>query len=143
MPVDADLLMHRVSDAREAMAELARLATKRVEDMSRDERYSMRYNVIVLVEALASIAVHLSVEWLGHTPRSYSEAIMLVAEALGVECVEDLVALVRLRNLLVHRYWVIDDSRIVDSVRRDFRCVEEFINAVSGRFLGRGKVREA
>jgi Protein of unknown function DUF86. len=33
------------------------------------------------------------------------------------------VALIRLRNLLVHRYWVIDDERVYWSVRNNFKCI--------------------
>ncbi|MFZ8788583.1 MAG: HepT-like ribonuclease domain-containing protein [Acidilobaceae archaeon] len=44
--------------------------------------------------------------------------------------------LARLRNLLVHKYWVIRDELIHANIRRDFRCVEEFIGRV--RELARG-----
>jgi len=45
--------------------------------------------------------------------------------------VRDLAALVRLGNLLVHRYWEIDDSLVYESARRDFRCVEELLSRIS------------
>jgi uncharacterized protein YutE (UPF0331/DUF86 family) len=41
------------------------------------------------------------------------------------------VKIIRLRNLLVHRYWVIDDKIIYDAVKKNFRSVEEFIKRVS------------
>jgi uncharacterized protein YutE (UPF0331/DUF86 family) len=41
------------------------------------------------------------------------------------------VKIIRLRNLLVHRYWVIDDKVIYDAVKKNFRYVEEFIERVS------------
>ena len=34
-------------------------------------------------------------------------------------CLRDIVALIRLRNLLVHRYWVIDE-RVYWSVKNNF-----------------------
>ena len=36
-------------------------------------------------------------------------------------------ALIRLRNLLVHRYWTIDDERIYASVKSNFESVRNFL----------------
>ncbi|WP_222702305.1 HepT-like ribonuclease domain-containing protein [Staphylothermus hellenicus] len=44
--------------------------------------------------------------------------------------------LVRLRNLLVHRYWVIDDKRVYEDVRNNFRCVEELLDRIGDRYGG-------
>jgi uncharacterized protein YutE (UPF0331/DUF86 family) len=44
---------------------------------------------------------------------------------------EELVEIIRLRNLLVHGYWVIDEKIIYDAVKKNFRSVEEFIERVS------------
>jgi len=81
----------------------------------------MRYNVIVLVEALVSLCAHIAVEAMGITPRTYRDAVRL-----GVKCVKDLEALVSPRNILIHRYWTVSDER----VRSDFRCVEELISKI-------------
>jgi len=40
------------------------------------------------------------------------------------------VKIIKLRNLLVHRYWVIDDKIIYDAIKKDFKYVEEFIKRV-------------
>ncbi|MGB9672310.1 MAG: HepT-like ribonuclease domain-containing protein, partial [Candidatus Norongarragalinales archaeon] len=40
------------------------------------------------------------------------------------DCAKDLTALVRLRNLLVHRYWVINDDQIYNAIKSNFRAVE-------------------
>ena len=42
----------------------------------------------------------------------------------------DLLNLVKLRNLLVHRYWVIDDRRIYESIRKDFKKLLSFVDRV-------------
>jgi uncharacterized protein YutE (UPF0331/DUF86 family) len=49
---------------------------------------------------------------------------------IGVKCFKDLEALSRLRNLLVHRYWVVRDDLVYNCVRDDFKCVLEFTEAV-------------
>jgi uncharacterized protein YutE (UPF0331/DUF86 family) len=40
------------------------------------------------------------------------------------------VKIIKLRNLLVHRYWVVDDKVIYDAIKKDFEYVEEFIKRV-------------
>lgn len=50
MPVD--VVRHRVMDIENTMRELRRLVEKGFEDLSTDEVYSMRYNIVVLVGAL-------------------------------------------------------------------------------------------
>lgn len=40
----------------------------------------------------------------------------------------------KLRNLLVHRYWVIDDRKVMSSVRENFKCVERFLKWVEERY---------
>jgi uncharacterized protein YutE (UPF0331/DUF86 family) len=39
--------------------------------------------------------------------------------------------LIRLRNLLVHRYWIIDDRKIYEDVRKDFKNVLSFLEKVA------------
>ncbi len=50
------------------------------------------------------------------------------------DCAKDLTALVRLRNLLVHRYWVINDDQIYNAIKSNFRAVEGFLKSVKERY---------
>jgi len=122
-----EVVRRRILDVENAVAELRRLTSKEFREMSLDEVYSMRYNVIVLAEALTALAVHVLVERFGYRPRTYVEAVEQLAKRLGVACVDKLKALVRLRNLLVHAYWTIDDERVHRSIREDFTCVRELL----------------
>ncbi len=130
MSLDKGVVESRIKHVYEAVAELKRLASKRFEEMNVDVRYSMRYNVIVLVESMASLYLHLALDYYGLRPESYSECFREVSSRLGLGCARDLEAMVRLRNLLVHRYWVVRDEIVYESVKKDFRCVEEFVSRV-------------
>jgi len=132
MPVDRDVVVSRIIDVEEAINELKRITSKSFAEMSIDEVYSMRYNMIVLVEALASICLHIAVEHFGLRPRSYTECFREVSQRLRVECCRDLEALARLRNLLVHRYWAVRDDMMYNSIKTDFKCVNEFVEKVRG-----------
>jgi len=133
-PVDVDVIRHRIVDIENTIQELRRLVGREFRSLSLDEIYSMRYNVVILVEAVVSLATHILVEEFGYKPRSYVEAVEQLSLRLGVGCSEELKALVRLRNLLVHRYWAIDDGKVYDSIKRDFDCVRELIEVVRRRY---------
>ena len=62
MPVDVDVLRARISEINFIMNELQRLTSKPFMQLSVDEKYSMRYNVIVLVESIISLCIHIAVE---------------------------------------------------------------------------------
>ncbi|BAJ50159.1 hypothetical protein CSUB_C0298 [Candidatus Caldarchaeum subterraneum] len=134
MPVDPALVRARISDVRLSVNELRRLTSRPFSELDVDQRYSMRYNLIALVESLVSLCTHLCMEAYGKTPTSYREAIKCVAERLTLSCVKDLQALVGFRNLLIHRYWTVDDERVYREILDDFKCVEEFLYAVEEAF---------
>ena len=136
MSVDVDLLRSKISDVRFCIRELLRLASKDFSDLSIDERYSIRYNIVVLVESLVSICMHIAVEAFGKTPSSYREAARFVGERLNLGCVHDLEGLVGLRNLLIHRYWVVDDERVYRSIKENLECVEKLLSRVREEFIG-------
>lgn len=135
MPADSEVVRYRVGEARSAIRELLRLVSKPYEGLSLDEKYSMRYNLIVLVEALVSLCTHIAVEEYGKPPSSYREALKTVVERHIPECVGDLEALAGMRNLLVHRYWVVDDAMLYSAVRNDFECVEKLLRKVEEVFM--------
>jgi uncharacterized protein YutE (UPF0331/DUF86 family) len=33
---------------------------------------------------------------------------------------------------LIHRYWLVDDERVYEAVKTNFRCVEELLSRVRG-----------
>jgi len=132
LPIDEDILRSKISEINFAISELLRLTSKPFVQLSIDEKYSIRYNLIILVESLVSLCMHIAVEAYAKTPLSYREAVKFVTERLSVSCTRDLEALVGLRNILVHRYWTVMDEKVYESIKNDFKCIHELI----------GKVRE-
>lgn len=128
------------SEARSSIAFVLKIVEKPFEALSEAEKYAIRYHLITIAEAVASMALHLCRNLLDRRPETPIHAFRLLAERglISNEASMELSELVRLRNLLVHRYWVIDDEKVYESIKRDFRCVEEFIeNALK---LSRGEV---
>ncbi|MGQ4834727.1 MAG: HepT-like ribonuclease domain-containing protein [Candidatus Asgardarchaeia archaeon] len=74
--------------------------------------------------------MHIAKEKYNFAPQSYVDAVRFVAERLGLTCVDDLVALVRLRNIVIHRYWIVDDYKIYISVKNNFKCIAKLVEAI-------------
>jgi uncharacterized protein YutE (UPF0331/DUF86 family) len=132
--IDTEYLKGQIREIRETMLELRRLTSKPYGQMPSDERYSLRYQIVVLVEALGSLCLHIAAEDFKCEPESYSECFNLLEKRGLVGCAEDLIKLSRLRNLVVHRYWVIDDSKVYDSIRGSSKCVQELVEGVSRKY---------
>ena len=116
------------------MSELKRFTSKPYSTLSLEEKYSIRYQVIVLAEAIGGICLHVAIEDFGHEPKSYSECFRMLEEEGIIDCAKDLIEIVRLRNLLVHRYWNIDDAQIYGSVKKDFSCVNKLLRGVKIKY---------
>jgi len=130
MSLDKEIVRAKINEILEIIAELRRITSKSYSEMSIDEIYSMRYNIIILVESLASLCFYIASKYFNITPRFYSECFREVSQRLNVSCYEDLISLARLRNLLVHRYWIIKDELVYDNIKRNFKCIENFIKKI-------------
>jgi uncharacterized protein YutE (UPF0331/DUF86 family) len=132
LDVDRDLVEARVREIHDAVRLLEELTARGFEELTLHEKLSMRYLVIQLVEAAASICVHLLAEGFDERAESYPGCFARLGE-LGIvprDLAARLAAAARLRNLLVHRYWAIDDRRVYESVREGLRDFEEFAKLV-------------
>lgn len=134
MGVDCEYLKSRIIEVRELMGEIRRLVSKRYAELSNDEKYSLRYQLIVLVEALGSMCLHIAIEDLGKEPESYSECFMLLESRGIIDNSEEVIKIARLRNLLVHRYWRVDDALIYRSIKNDFKEIELLLKKIGERY---------
>jgi uncharacterized protein YutE (UPF0331/DUF86 family) len=134
MPINIDQLKQRINEILESETELKRLTSKPYSEMSIEEKYAVRYHIIVLAEALGSICLQIAMEDLKRTPQSYSECFKIMEEEDICDCAKDLTAIMRLRNLLTHRYWIIDDTKIYDSIKNNFKAVDNFLRSVKKKY---------
>ncbi|HIP85785.1 MAG TPA: DUF86 domain-containing protein [Pyrodictium sp.] len=99
---------------------------------SMEARYALRYALVLMVEALAdAITLVLEADH-GIAPESYREA-MLFAGELGIVSYEDALVLARLaslRNILVHRYWRVEDDRLYRETRKGLEVVDRVLEAL-------------
>ena len=100
--------------------------------MNEAEVYAVRYNLIVIAEDLTTLSLHISRRLFGEEPETLLHAFRILRDKgfMNEEEYRDVVNLVKLRNLLVHRYWAIDDRRIHEDVKGNFKNVLSFIDRV-------------
>lgn len=135
MPVDTAQLKQRMKQVLDAKLEVIRLTSKPYEPLNTEEKFAIRYHIIVLAEAVGSTCLHIAAEDIDLKPQSYSECFKIMEERkICVNCAKDLTSIIRLRNLLTHQYWKIEDRQVYDSVKDDFKSVDKFLQSVKQKY---------
>ena len=126
--LNSDAVEARFREINEALTDLGELLGKDFEELSVHERMSMRYLVIQIVEAAASVSVHLLTRLFDERAEGYADCFRRLGErkVIAEGLAERLAMAARLRNLLVHRYWEIDDRRTYSSIKEGVRDFELF-----------------
>ena len=136
MGVSRDFVTALIRDVENAVNEINRIAAKPYSELSDEEKLAIRYELIVIAEAVMALAVHVARRDLGARPRTPVNALAILRDRglVMIDEYEDLVRLLRLRNLLVHRYWVIDDYLIYQGIKSNFKSLLSFINRLRTRY---------
>ncbi len=97
-------------------------------------RYTLRMLIIEIIEASANIGIHILREDFNiQTLDSYSEIFRKLVEnrVLSHEIGMGIEKLCRLRNLIIHRYWDVDDLRIYSEAKGNgLGIIEGFVREV-------------
>jgi len=134
MPINVEHIKQRIIEILETTDELKRLTSKPSAELGFNEKYAIRYHIIVLAEALGSLCFQIATEDFNRAPQSYSQCFKILEEEGVCNCARDLTAIMRLRNLLVHRYWIIDDNQVYNAIKSDFKAVDKFLKSVRDRY---------
>ena len=95
--------------------------------------YGLRYAVIQAVEAIAGVCVHLMARAFIQSSGGYADCFQAMGEKgiLHESLALKLAAMTRLRSLLVHRYWDVDDSRVFLCCREGVKDLRRFVSSVA------------
>jgi uncharacterized protein YutE (UPF0331/DUF86 family) len=120
----------------EAIEEVGGIISLDVESFPKDRRarFSLRYSIVLIVESLAGIVVAILERDFNEIVESHRDAIMKLRDKglLGRRVAESIARLVSLRNLIVHRYSIVDDLKIYESAKNSgVESIERFIEEVS------------
>jgi uncharacterized protein YutE (UPF0331/DUF86 family) len=93
---------------------------------------SVKYNLIVAIQAMIDVCNHIVTRRGGAAPQDYADCFVSLGRVAGWsdEDVGRFQSMARFRNLLVHLYWQVDDRRVVATCRAhldDFHRYQELI----------------
>jgi uncharacterized protein YutE (UPF0331/DUF86 family) len=132
--LDRNRIAKNIADIAMARGEIERLITVDQATFFSDSRnvFSMRYLIIQAVEALTEICQHMLARTRGIPCDGYIDCIVKAGEhgIISVALAERLRRLAALRNILVHRYWNIDDARVYIETKANLSDLTTFIDEI-------------
>jgi len=134
MSLDKEKLHARISEIKESVDNVRRIAAMPDDELFSDFRNisALKYQLTVALEAAGSICVHVCSRELNAAVTEYAECFDrlrksgLLTPALSAE----LSKVARFRNLLIHRYWEVDDKKVVEYARSELGVFDEYIKAI-------------
>lgn len=138
MRVNVDLLRQRAQEIRSALMVLSGYGALPRDEFVASQQIidAAKYRLVVAIEASVSICTHLAARLAQTTPDSYAQCFDVLASAglISGPLAERLGRVARFRNLLVHGYGAVDDTRVWEILRSDIRDLDTYLSEV-GRTL--------
>ncbi|MBI2265623.1 MAG: DUF86 domain-containing protein [Armatimonadetes bacterium] len=138
--VNPDRLREVASEIRKAKKEIEGIASLSLEQFLADSKAinSVKYLLIVVTEGAIDICNHIAAKEGGRCPEDYADCFSVLREegVIREELAAKLAQMAKFRNLLVHLYWKVDDSRVYRIARESLDDVDEFLKAVFHHFFG-------
>ena len=94
---------------------------------------NVKYQFIVAIESCIDICTHIAARSYARAPESYAGCFDLLLERkiLEKELAGKMSDLARFRNILVHRYWEVDNRKVVEKLKNNLSSIEDFLRRVS------------
>ena len=132
--LDRNRIAKDIADIAMARGEIERLIAVDQATFFSDSRnvFSVRYLIIQTVEAMTDICQHMLARTRGIPCDGYIDCIVKAGEhgIISVALTERLRRLAALRNILVHRYWSIDDARVYIETKANVSDLTTFIDEI-------------
>ncbi len=93
---------------------------------------ALKYSLIEIAEAIANILQHLLARLKGEASESYLELVEKTkrAKLIDPKLLSRLTFFFKFRSFLIHRYWEVDDQRVLRETRNGYKDFEEFMEAI-------------
>ncbi|MFB6225902.1 MAG: DUF86 domain-containing protein [Candidatus Paceibacteria bacterium] len=97
-----------------------------------DKLRSVKYLLITTAEAVGNVCLHIAAKKFAKNINEIPEVVKFVGkkEVISEDLSEKLAGMARLRNLLVHQYWEIDDEKIYKYASEDLKDLRQFIEEI-------------
>jgi uncharacterized protein YutE (UPF0331/DUF86 family) len=135
MEIDKEKIKQRFSEINESLKGIQGLLKLNDKEFwARKENIAaLKYYLLQAIEAVGGICVHIAAKKFNKGVSTFGECFEVLEKEgfLKKGLTERLRKMVKFRNKLVHRYWEIDDQKIVEYSRKDLKDFIEFMKAVS------------
>jgi uncharacterized protein YutE (UPF0331/DUF86 family) len=113
---DQDIMLKLVSELRKSVRRLNNLSAMKKEELfgDPDKVASVKYHFIVAIESCIDMCNHIISQNGFRVPEDYADTFRVMGEegALEKEKIDDLVAMAKFRNRLVHLYWEVNNDQL-------------------------------
>lgn len=137
--VNLEKLKARAADVRSAVEKVQTYTGLSDSDFWADERniYAVKYLLLQSMEALGSICVHVLARRFQVAVSNYASCFQELEDknVISPALSNKLRKMIRFRNIMVHRYWEVDDERVLEYARNDVQDMLLMLKAV-WEFLG-------
>ncbi|MFZ2330847.1 MAG: DUF86 domain-containing protein [Atribacterota bacterium] len=139
MTIDRERIVFLIGEIEKSLTVLKEFSLKGSEEIISDLKIlgSIKYYLIVAIEACIDISNHIiAKEHLG-VPQTYSDCFRILQEnnIISNHLAQKLINMAKFRNLLVHLYWDINDKKIYEILQSELDDFKEFIKQISTAFL--------
>jgi uncharacterized protein YutE (UPF0331/DUF86 family) len=132
--INQDKLKARAADIGSAVQKIESYAGLSDPDFWSDERniYAVKFLLLQAMEALGSICVHVLAKRFQVAVSNYATCFQELEKrnVLSEELSRKLRKMIRFRNIMVHRYWEVDDQRVLDYARNNVQDMLEMLRVV-------------
>ncbi len=139
MKVDKERIIYLIGEIEKALNILEDYKTEKKEEVISDLKAlgSIKYYLILAIEACVDIGNHIIAKKHLGVPESYSDCFKVLGDNDIIPKVlsEKLIDMARFRNLLVHLYWKVDDGRIYEILKSELDDINKFIKQIARRYL--------
>jgi len=101
---------------------------------------SLKYSLVEMSEASSIILQHILAKHYGMPVKGYMDTIKKAAEVsiISAKLYSSLKPFFELRNAIVHRYWSIDDKKLLKLCKRGYKNFYSFIENIESFIRGLG-----
>jgi uncharacterized protein YutE (UPF0331/DUF86 family) len=135
MSVDVERVNRYLLEIRSRHREISVLLRENTDEKILQDAWmlkGLKYTLIEVAEAMANVLQHILAKDMGEPVTGYTETVIRAGELriLPDELSKKLKPFFDFRNSLIHRYWIISDSKLLSLVRENGSDFDAFIYAI-------------
>ena len=135
MTLDIKKIKFLISEIKESIADIRKFIAVSQEEFWKDKRNILAVEHLLLraIEATANICSHIAAKKLQKGVETSAECFELLEKEklINKELSTDLRKMARFRNILVHRYWEVDEKKVYQYAKENLVDFEKFIEIIS------------